>query len=261
MSWFRTALSISAPEPGSYYTVIDPVEFHEWRYSGTAPKGAIFTLELPPSDIFTEGKVIASALLSDEKLEKKSHGWQLKEDSHVQVMLRVGCIHSPQDMLDKYKRIQANFDRGLNNFKEDLATRLYINSQTEKPHLFRVAHWDNESVTLHNFGSVKDLIEAFAEIREALSQEVMDKTGRAHEMEEFRRYENCMTFINNSHLHVDASKMDRLLETSGIKSTQTKTITWKECFLEASHGAQLLDEALNEFNSKTWVQAVSAKNV
>jgi len=256
MNWLRTALNISAPEPGSYYTVIDPIEFHEWRYTETAPKGTFFTIELPPSDIFTEGKVIASAFLSDEKLEKKSHGLVLKTDSPVQVVLRVGCVSSPQDMMDKYKRIQANFDRGLNNFKEDLATRLYINSQTDKPHLFRLARWDSKNVTLHNFGTVKDLIEAFAEVREVLSQDVVDKTGRAHEMEEFRRYENCMTFANNSHLHVDASKMDRLLETSGVKSTQTKTITWKECFLEASRGAQLLYKALNDFNSKKWVQAV-----
>lgn len=261
MSWFRKALSISTPEPGSYYTVLDPIEFHEWRYSGTAPKGALFTLGLPPSDIFTEGKIIAEALLSDEKLEKKAHGWRLKEDSPVQVVLRIGCMPSPQDLIDKYKNIKSRFDRGIKSFKEDLAIRLYINSQTEKPHLFRVAHWDDKSVTLHNFGSVKDLIEAFAEIREVLSLEALDKTGRAYEMEEFRRYENAMTFANNSHLHVDASKLDRLLETSGVKSFQTKTITWKECFLEASLGAQLLDKELSEFSSKKWIRAALARGV
>lgn len=260
MSWFRKALNISTPEPGSYYTVLDPLEFHEWRYNGTAPKGSVFTLKLPPSDIFTEGKIIATALLSDEQLEKKAHGWELTKTSPIQIMLRVGCMPSPQELLDKYKIYKDSFDKGLNSFKSYLATRLYINSQTEEPHLFRVHHWDDKSVTLHNFGSVNDLIESFSEIREALSQEAMDKTGRAFELEEFRRYENAMTFVNNSHLHVDASKMDRLLETSGIKSKQTKTITWKECFLEASHGAQLLDEMLNEYNSKKWVQIALSRN-
>jgi len=261
MSWFRKALSISCPEPGSYYTVLSPEEFYEWRFNEKAPKGSLFTLRLPPSDIFTEGKIIATALLSDEKLEKKAHGWQLKESAPVKVMLRVGYMPSPQELIEKYKGFQSNFDRGLDRFKEDLATRIYIDSQTEKPHLFRLAHWDGDSVTLHNFGSIKDLVEAFAAVREVLSQEVMDKIGRAHEMEDFRRYENVMTFTNNSHLHVDASKMDRLLETSGVKSLQTKTLTWKECFLEASHGAKLLNEALVDFHSNKWVQAVTARNV
>ena len=261
MSWFRTALSISTPTPGSYYTVLEPVEFHEWRYTQTAPKGSLFTVKLPPSDIFTEGKIIASATVQEKNLHAKSGGYVLKEDSPVDVVLRVGQMPSPRELLDKYKQIRTNFDRGLDRFKEDLPTRLYIDSQTEHPHLYRVAYWDDKTITLHNFGSIKELITQFAQIREALAEDVMDKTGRAHEMEEFRRYENAMTFVNNSHLHVDSSKMDRLIETSGIESVQKKTLPWRECYLELSHGARILDERIARFSSRKWVQAALSKNV
>ncbi|MHA2279281.1 MAG: hypothetical protein ACXAC5_00105 [Promethearchaeota archaeon] len=261
MAWFRTALSISTPDPGSYYTVLNPDEFYEWRYTQIAPKGAVFTVKLPPSDIFTEGKIIASAHIFEDKLQKHSEGFRLKENSPVEVKLQIGQMPSPRELLDKNEQAQKTFGRALDSFKQDLATRLYVDSQTEHPHLFRLSHWDEKNVTFHNFGRIKDLVEQFVQIRETLAQEVMDKTGRAHEMEEFRRYENAMTFMNNSHLHVDASKMDRLIETSGIKSVQTKTMPWKECFLEVSHGANILNDQISSFNSNKWVQSALSKNV
>jgi hypothetical protein len=261
MTWFRTALSISTPDPGSYYTVLDPAEFYEWKYTQIAPKNSLFTIKLPPSDIFTEGKVIASAHVAEEKLGECSGGFKLKENSPVDVRLRVGQMPNPRELLDKHNHARKTFDRALDSFKQDIATRLYIDSQTEHPHLFRLSHWDRENVTFHNFGRIQDLVEEFSVIREALAQDVMDKTGRAHEMEEFRRYENAMTFMNNSHLHVDASKMDRLIETSGIKSVQTKTVPWKECFLELSHGARILNEQINHFASNKWVQSALNNNV
>jgi len=254
VSWIRRAFAISTPEPGSYYSVINPDEFYEWRYTQVAPKGSIFTVYLPPSDIITEGKIIVSAFIDEDKLSKKADTFTLKEESPVEVVLRVGYMPSPQELIFKYKESQKAFERGLDRFKEDMPTRLYIDSQTEYPHLFRISHWTDDEVTFHNFGRVKDLIEQFSEIKEALAQDAMDKTGRAHEMEEFRRYENAMTFVNNSHLHVDASKMDRLIQSSGVESVQTKKLPWKECYLEVSHGAQILDEQIKRFNANTWVQ-------
>ena len=255
MSWFRRALTISTPDPGSYYAVINSGEFYEWRYTQTAPKGSIFTACLPPTDIIAEGKIIVSAFVDEDKLVKKADAFELKEDSPVEVVLRVGCMPSPQELLYKHKESQKAFERGLDRFKEDIPTRLYVDSQTKDPHLFRISHWTQNDVTLHNFGSIKTLIKQFSEMREALAQDVMDKTGRAHEMEEFRRYENAMTFINNSHLHVDASKMDRLIQSAGIKSVQTRKIPWKECYLELSHGARVLQEQIDRFNTNTWVEA------
>ncbi len=259
MSWLRRAFSITVPDLGSYYSVLTPEKFYEWKYTQIAPKGSIFTDHLPPSDIITEGKIIVSAFVDEDKLKKEADVLKLKEDSPVDVVLRVGYMPSPQELLHKYKESQKSFQRGLNWFKEDMQIRLYTDSHTKHPHLFRISHWTKDEVTFHNFGRVKDLIEQFSEFKESLSQDAMDKTGRAYEMEEFRRYENAMTFVNNSHLHIDALKMDRLIESSGIKSTQTKTLPWKECYLELSHGAKILEEQIGRFGSNTWVQAASKR--
>lgn len=256
MNWLRTAFEICCPDKDGYYSVIDPVEFYEWRFTDIAPKGSVFTLKLPPSDIITEGKVIVSAQVPAGMLKPSRDGFELVESSPVNVKLRIGYMPSPQELLQKYEEWNKTFDKGLKSFKQDFTTRLYINSATEIPHLFRLYSYTDDEVTMHNFGSVKDLVEEFDLVREALAEEALDKRGRAHELEEFRRYENAITFTNNSHLHVDASKMDCLLETSGVLAKQKKTAQWKDCFLEVSYGAKILDEKIKRFEAYSWVKAL-----
>lgn len=260
MSWLRTAFFISTPDPQAYYTVLDPVEFYEWRFTKRAPKGQAFTHKLPPSDIFTEGKVIASATVTESSLKPSASGYVLTEDSPVDVRIRVGQMSSPQELLDRYHEMTRTLDRGMDAFKKNLLTRLYIDSKTDNPHLFRISHYTDEDVTMHNFGPIKDLIEKFSLVRQSLIEKSMDKTGRAHEMEEFRRYENAMTFTNNSHLHVDSSKLDRLIETSGVKALRTRTLSWVECYLDTSPEARQLDSRIKHYEDQTWVKSVLARN-
>ena len=259
MSWLRTAFTICTPDSQAYYTVLDPIEFYEWRFTDKAPKGHTFTHKLPPSDIFTEGKVIASAIVSESSLKPDKGGYILAEDSSVNIKIQVGQMPSPQELLDRYHELIKTRDKGVDAFKNNLLTRLYINSTTDNPHLFRISHYTDKDVTMHNFGSIKDLTEQFALVREALIKESMDKTGRAHEMEEFRRYENAITFINNSHLHVDSSKLDRLIETSGVKALQTRTLPWTECYLDISPGARYTHELIKHYEDQTWVKSVLAR--
>lgn len=261
MSWLRRSFTVCAPDKLAYYTVLDPVEFYEWRFTGYAPKGHIFSHKLPPSDIFTEGKVVASATISDSDLKPTKLGFALTKDSPVEVKLAIGNMPSPQELIDKYKNMIKSRERGLEAFKQDLITRIYIDSQTDNPHLFRMSHYTDTDVTMHNFGSVEKLIEQFSMIRQALIEESTKKTGRSHEMEEFRRYENAMTFTNNSHLHVDASKMDRLIETSGVKAMQTRTLPWIECYLDVSPGAQQLQSRIKHFENQTWIRSVNSHRV
>lgn len=261
MSWLRTAFTICAPDSRAYYTVLDPVEFYEWRFTNSAPKGHFFTHKLPPSNIFTEGEVIASAVVTESSLKPDKEGYILIENSPVDVNLKVGYMPSPQELIDKYHDIVKTRDRGVEAFKQDLLARLYVDSTTDNPHLFRLAHYTDDEVTMHNFGSVEELIKQFDLVRKALIEKSMDKTGRSHEMEEFRRYENAMTFVNNSHLHVDASKLDQLIETSGVKALQTKTLPWLECYLDVSPGAQLIANRIQHFEDRTWVRSVLARNV
>ena len=261
MSWLRTAFTICSPDLRAYYTILDPVEFHEWRFTNRAPKGYLFTHKLPPSDVFTEGQVIASAVVPESNLKPSKKGYALVVDSPVDIRLKVGYMPSPQELMDKYNDLVRMQSKGVEAFKEDLLTRLYINSSTDNPHLFRLKHYTNEEVTMHNFGSIEELTKQFALVRATLIEESMDKTGRSHEMEEFRRYENAITFTNNSHLHVDASKMDRLIETSGVKALQTKTLPWLECYLDVSPGARQTADRIQLFEDQKWVQAILARDI
>lgn len=260
MSWLRTAFTICSPNSEAYYTVLDPIEFYEWRFTNKAPKGHLFTHKLPPSDIFTEGQIIASAIVPESNLKLNKGGYALVADGPVDIQLKVGCMPSPQELMDKYENLIQMRSKGVEAFKEDLLTRLYINSSTDNPHLFRLAHYTDNEVTMHNFGSVEELTKQFALVRSAILDEAMDKTGRSYEMEEFRRYENVMVFTNNSHLHVDASKLDRLIESSGVKALQTKTLPWLECYLDVSPGARQASDRIQHFEDQKWVQAVLARN-
>lgn len=260
MSWLRTAFTICSPDPRAYYTVLDPVEFYEWRFTNKAPKGYLFTHNLPPSDIFTEGRVIASAVVPESNLKRNKRGYTLVADGPVDIQLKVGYMPSPQELINKYKNLVQMQNKGMEAFKEDLLIRLYVNSSTDNPHLFRLFHHTDEEVTMHNFGSIEELAKQFALARSSILDEAMGKTGRSYEMEEFRRYENAMTFINNSHLHVDASKMDRLIESSGAKALQTKTLPWLECYLDVSPGARQTSDRIQHFENQKWVQAVLSRS-
>ena len=260
MSWFRKSFAISIPDPGSFYCALDPIEFYEWRYT-FAPKGAKLTTQLPPSDIFTEGKVIASVQIDETKIKPQKGAFVLTEDTPVSASIKVGYMPSPAELLDKHKELKKTFARGVDSFKENLQTRIYIDSQTDRPHLFRLYKFDNATATLHNFGPIDELVEKFSKVREVLSKEILDKTGRAFEMEKFKRYDSALLFANNSHLHVDASKMDRLVETAQLKSKQTITVPWKECYIDLSHGAKILNKQIEKYESMKWVQDALRRNV
>ena len=155
MSWFRKAFSISTFDSNSYYSVLDPVEFYDWKYTSTAPKGSHFTKYLPSSDIFTDGRIIVSARVDNTKLLRDGSSYKLSEESPVDVSLQIGCIPSARELLFKYQNLSNSFFSGLKSFKGYLINRIYITSANEEPHLFRLAEYDNNSVYLHNFGSIK----------------------------------------------------------------------------------------------------------
>lgn len=255
MSWFRKALSICTPDPGSYYTVVDPLEFYEWRFTGTAPKDTKFTSYLPPSDIFTKGQVIASAIVPEGSLTNKDNHLIAEEQVPVSIILRVGSIPTAQELIENHERRVKNFNNGIDRFREDAVTRRFLNSQSDTPNLYKITNFDEHEVTCENFGPISDLLEKFTETRELLRQDALKKKGRALEMEEFRRYENVMDFVNNSHLHVDASKMDKLLYVSDAKSKITKKMSWKDCYIMTSPNAKLLLDEIGHFNSFKWVKA------
>jgi len=252
MSWFRKALSITTVYSDSYYTVVDPGEFYEWKFKEVIPKGRIFTKKLPPSNSFTDGMLIATARLSREGLDKKSFGYETNQDLIADIYLQAGPIQSPKELFQKYKKIQSSFDDSVNRFKTVSKVRSYFTSNNN---LFRISSIDDSSVSLLNFGSIKDLIKKLAQTRYLLNKESLAKKGRAHEMEEFRRFENAMTFVQNSQIPVDGSKIDLLLHIAKIKPQQTTKLGWVDCFVRLSPEARSSKKLLDRYESLSWIQA------
>lgn len=252
MSWFRKALSVTTRYPDSYYTVVDPGEFYEWKFKETIPKGKTFTTELPPSTSFADGMLIATARLPQEGLDKKGFGYETNQDLITDIHLQAGQIQSPKEILQKYKQVQSSFNDSVKRFKSASEVRSYFSSDD---HLFRISSIDDTSVSLLNFGKIKDLARSLALKRQLLNTESLSRKGRAYEMEEFRRFENAMTFVQNSQIPVDSSKIDLLLRTAKIEPEQTVKLGWTSCFVQLSPEARSSKKLLDRYESLSWVRA------
>ena len=128
MSWLREAYTISTPDPDAYYVAVDPGEFYEWRYTGVIPKDTIFTKKLPRSDVFTDGFVIASAVIPPSSFKDGSHGIVLTSDVNAKVNLEIGQIQSPQELLSKHKELISKFNTAVKDFIKSAETRIYFTS-------------------------------------------------------------------------------------------------------------------------------------
>lgn len=155
--------------------------------------------------------------------------------------------------------MKLSFAQGLKSFKEHMILKKYVSSQSKDPHLMRFHSSTDDEVTLQVLGSIEDLTAKFANIHSALSKECIEKIGRAREVEKFRRYDHAMTYINNSHLDVDAAKMDQLMKGVSIKDIPLKKSSWRECYLDMSVGAGIINEQMREYESKKWVRDLLAR--
>lgn len=259
MSWLRCSMSICMPEPGAYYSAISPVEFYEWKFTNKAPKGSVFNKHLPPSDVFATGKMVVSAIVSPDQLVKTTHGYELKSDTPVDISLKIGSVYTPSELLDKHKQNIKTLSVGLDYFKIQMKNRTYVSSQEKNPSLYKIVQSDNSHVYMQNFGAISDLIGDFASVRDVIQSKALSRPphSKAIDLEEFRRYENAMDFVNNSHLYVDASKIERLLRSSKIKPKQTKKVSWRDYYFEIFPRAQILQRAIDKFGSFSWVKASS----
>lgn len=254
MNWYKKAFTTVTNQPGAYYTVISPLEFYEWRFRQLIPKGAQFTEKMPRSDAFTDGRVIAYVALPMDVLQKNGHILEIKQDTPGSVELTAGAITSPQEMLTKYQQMKSAFDHSMDGFRRSTETQKYFTSIDEEPKLYRIADSSVATVELQVFGTVKEVKEKLAETQKRLQKESYHKKWRAHEMENFRRFENYMTVLQNPTVPIDAAKMEFLLSIAGLTPRQTRKIAWNECFLELSTEARQLNNQLAAYDSLSWVK-------
>lgn len=254
MSWLTRAFTTVNNDPESYYATISPIEFYEWRFLQSVPKGARVHVKMPRSDVFTENQVIVSAKLPPSILAEKDGSFEVTEDTPAAVYLTVGQVASPLEVVSKFTKLKDEFSRALSEFKRTTDTQKYFTSINDDPKLYRVKSSTEENVTLQLLGTVDEVREKLNNTLEQLGGKTSDRKWRAHEMETYRKFENYMTMLENSAVPIDATKMEFLLTTAQIDPAQKRTMPWKQCFLEISTDAQDLQTKLQLFNSMKWVQ-------
>ncbi len=253
MSWFRKALTISVSEPGSYYTVVDPNDFFEWKFTGLIPAGSPFTKNIPPSEIFTKGLLIASAVLPPSSLKKTKLGFEVTEDVNAAIILTAGRVDNPQELISTYHDRQKKFESDLESFIKTCETDGFIISGTEEPHLYRVNSSDDDSARLANYGPLEEVHAELAKARQWLAIESSNRVGRAYEKADSMRFENAMVSIDNR-LPIDGTKMQFVLDMAKVEPNHTRKVSWKECYTSLFEEASLKQEQLNRFGRYTWVK-------
>ncbi len=255
MNWLKKALTITTPESGSYYTAVDPMEFYEWRFTGTIPEDTIFTKKLPRSDIFTEGLVIVSAVIPPESLhETGKFGYQLKNDIQVEAVLHAGQVQSPRETTERYIEIKKSFDERVKMFKKSCENRMYFFSSDKPSHLYFITKSEGNKVEMSNFGTTSELSKKLADVRSHLINTSMKRTGIAYEMEDFRRFENAMEFMSNPNIPVDYAKIETVVRIADLQPENTRTLNWDECYLEISPEARKTQSLIKKYESLTWLK-------
>lgn len=251
MSWFRTALSITTVYPDSYYTAVDIGEFYEWKFNGYIPESKIFTKKLPPSDVFSNGMIIATARLDSNVLEPQPFGFKTKEKIHTDINIQAGQIQTPQEIINKYKDLTHKFAVSLSNFQQSIFVRPYF---ANNEHLYRIGKAESGRAQFYSYGKIQDILDKLSAKKKSLSDASLKKSGRSHEMEDFRRFENAMTTIGNQNLPINTSAIDTVLNISDIQPTETYEMSWNDCFTKVSAEAKSFQDLIHRFESLSWVK-------
>lgn len=255
MNWFKKAYNISTVEPNSYYVVVSPIQFYEWRFAGVVPEGTKCSKLLPPSDIITYDQVIASIIAQPHQLNRQKTETTLGEDVKTSVVLKVGQLQNPTELLQRYHNLLSEFSKKFEGFKSTSITQQYIISRQAEPRLYRLTTEAEDSVKMEYFGAVKEISENIAELRTLLQNKAQVKSGRAYEMADFRKVENIYTYINNVGIPIDPTRFQLLIRESNVQPQRTRHLSWKECYLELTPEAQDMYDKINHFQSLKWVQA------
>jgi hypothetical protein len=253
MNWIKQAFTNINISPNTYYCAITPVEFYEWRFNASVPAGVKLHSQMLRSDLLADNKIIASIQLPNFQRPKESI-FKLEKSVPASITLASGSLQSPKEIIAKFAQIGQDFERKLQFFKQNTETQRYFTSGDSELNLYRVAKSTNDQVHLELLGKIKDIKKKFGQKFDQIGDQTSAKKGRAYELEQYRKYENYLMFIENSAMSIDGPKMDYLLTIAQIKPQQTRTIPWDQCFIEVSAEAKNLRAQIDLFNSMKWVK-------
>lgn len=255
MSWLVKALSIMNPSNDRYYTSVDPFEFYEWRFTQKIPRGTKFAHTLPTTESCISGLLIVAAKIPDSVLEKIDGHLRLRVDTPWDAMtITAGEISSPQEIFHKQAAVREQFSRNLNAFKASMISQKFFISSEEKPKLYKVNSWSDNSVHVKLYAELKELNEIFSKSLSELQKQAAKKHGRSYENEKAMKFENFMAYLRADNQTVDGVKISYLLENSGVSIQNGFDIAWKDLYLRSSQEAQKVSRAIDVFNNLSWVK-------
>lgn len=254
MSWFRKALTINPPTANSLYTVVDPSEFYEWRFTQNIPKGTIFTKKLPPSEVFTAGMLIASAEIPESRLMKQNFGYALNDNIYANIVLHVGQIQTPTEIVEKLHSLQGKFNQSLGRFQTACRDKKYITSGDRNPELYCITYLDSKFANLSNFGSIAEITNKLSAMRNSLHQLYNTKKGKAYELDLLKKYDQSLAFFQDMNLYIDPVKIDFLFHSANIKPQSDTKIDWLNCYTKMSSDANAMHRLIKQYNSLQWIQ-------
>ena len=255
MRWLKKALTITQLGTDTFYTIVDPYEFYEWRYTGTIPAGTEFSKYLPPTDIISTGKVVACAKVNENLLQKKGYYLELQRPISGSPTIRIGQIPSAKELKSRFDNMYEKFKIALSQFvSECKISRFYTTADSV---LHKISYADQSSSYIEDFGKMKDIMKTIEAKREELKKISDIKNGRAHEMVEFVKYSQALAFINSLHLQGNSDKMNYLISVAGVSPAMQRRVSWKDCYLEFSPIAKGNYDIIVSAGKKTWMQSSS----
>jgi len=254
MSWFRQALMVSPPTRGSLYTVVDPGEFYEWRFTGEIPKGTVFSVKLPPSEVFTQGMLIASAEVPASEIEKKNFGHELRSNIKSNIVLHVGQIQTPKEIIEKFQTLKKKFNKSINDFKTSCDTRRFIHSSEAEPSLYKVKQCNADTIEMESYGVINAIMPHLYAGRKKLYQTSNVKKGRAYELDALKKYDQALTFFQNSQLYSDPAKLEFMFQYTDVKPLSSMRLSWKDCFMKMSKDACATKKLIDQYGSLQWIK-------
>ncbi len=235
-----------------YYTVVDPADFYEWKFSGTIPKGTRFTKRMPPSESFTTGQMVAASRINSH-LKEDNGIFQTTEDVKSDIHLHAGNVLSPSDVAKKYIDMVHQFQKEVESFKERVLIEKYAVMGHDPACLYKFEDRGDTAV-LYNFGPLSEARKKFSVVQKSLMADAMKKKGRSYELENFRRFENFLTLIDNKEVPVNYSVIDNAIKLSGIKPEKEDKLSWTSCYIKLSEEAKTNYEKIQTLSSIKWLK-------
>lgn len=250
--WLRRAYNISTNHPNRYFVAVDPGQFYEWQYKQQIPAGTIFTKKLPPSDIFTTGFIVASAIIPDDSISKKGNKYETSCPVQANINLEIGQIQTPKEFMSRLNDLNKKLSQSIGHVKQNYKNRDFVVTQDNQ--VYQITGIYDESVRVANYGGLDEFISNLKDKKKDIEKEANTKKGRAYEMSDFIKFRDTINLLENTGFNTDSMRISFLVDTAQLEPINDFTISWKDCCAKFSKEGYDTINLINNYMSLSWVR-------